>query len=105
MSDWNYHDEDDKTWPEMIAELDEPNLYYEFNSLGVFKNKAGRLFYGETSGCSCPPAYYEYKTEADLTPITLGDSFTAFERVVEDFPDTREAKDEMLTIVKKLLEK
>lgn len=74
---------------EIIGELDEDDLSYEFHMLVVWKHKDGRLFYATDSGCSCPSPFEDVHSLADLTPITKGESFRSFARDVESFPVSR----------------
>lgn len=45
----------------LVGELEEPGLCYEFNTLQVVKHDpSGRLFYAQSSGCSCPTPFEEF---------------------------------------------
>lgn len=55
---------------EVVGEIDEPNLCYEFNTLRVYRRLSDRkLFYATDSGCSCPIPF-EDTTVADLLPYS-----------------------------------
>lgn len=91
-----------------LGELDEADLFYEYNTLLVVKHEpTGRIFYATNSGCSCPTPFGDYHfSEPDntnLEEIKGGDSFTSFQREVEGFPVPQEKRDELLTTVKAAL--
>ena len=93
-----------------VGELDEPNLSYEYNMLIVLQHTpSGRLFWAKDSGCSCPTPFEDYYFKSpddnDLQEITPGDSLTEFTREVDNFPDTFEDRNELITKVKRLLVK
>ncbi len=92
-----------------VAVIDEEGLSYEFNTFLVVQDKAtGRVFYGTSSGCSCPTPFEEYHfnsaDDTDLTEVTNGDSFTSFQREAEGFrgsqPDIEAAIDAVKSILK-----
>lgn len=71
---------------EIVSQLDEQNLDYEFNTLCLWKEiSTGNLYWAHSSGCSCPTPFEEYDTIASLTPLTL-QTRDLFDRAVRDFP-------------------
>lgn len=55
---------------DIVGDIDEPNMSYEFNILRVYRRKAdGKYFYATDAGCSCP-CPFEDTTEADLIPYS-----------------------------------
>jgi hypothetical protein len=91
-----------------LGELDEADLYYEYNTLLVVKHEpTGRIFYATDSGCSCPTPFEDYHfsdpAKTNLEEIKTGDSFTSFQREVEGFPVPQEKRDALLTAVKAAL--
>lgn len=66
----------------LVVMLDRPDLSYEFDMLGVWRDDAtGRLGWASDSGCSCPSPFEDYNSFGDLT--LLGDSPDAL-RALED---------------------
>lgn len=91
---------------EMIGdELDEDGLGYEFHSLGVFRHKpTGKMWWAETSGCSCPSPYEEFSMnietlESDMNVLNE-QTFKEFEQAVSDFPTNIEEKHALILCVK-----
>ena len=65
---------------EVIHELDDDSLSYEFDTYRVYKNpKNGELFYASDSGCSCPTPFEGYRSSDDLTKIDKA-SYGSFEQ-------------------------
>jgi len=74
---------------EEVCTMDEPYLSYKFNTFGVLRGPDGRLWFGVTSGCSCPGSWHEYNYDpetlvADLEPLN-DQTFSEFERQVMAF--------------------
>lgn len=45
----------------ILAQMDEPNLSYQFNQFVVWQHIAsGRVFYAQDSGCSCPTPFEDF---------------------------------------------
>jgi hypothetical protein len=56
---------------DVVGDLDEPDLFYEFCTLRVYRRKSdNKLFYATDSGCSCPYPF-ENTTVADLEPYSV----------------------------------
>jgi hypothetical protein len=53
----------------IVAELDEPNLSYEFCMLVVWMDEHGEAYFAQDSGCSCPSPFENYHSIEDLTPL------------------------------------
>jgi hypothetical protein len=67
---------------DVIGELDEDDLCYEWHTLHVLVQRAsGRLFWIEDSGCSCNGPFDD-RDEGDLAPVGDGQ----FVQAVRDFP-------------------
>lgn len=59
---------------EVVAEMDQPDLSYEFNTFRVVRHKpSGRLFWGDSAGCSCPTPFEEYFFEVDGEQVVATD--------------------------------
>lgn len=91
----------------IVDTLDEPDLSWEFNTFLVVQHtESGRLFYGTSSGCSCPRPFEEYHfdgpDDTDLEEITKA-SFGSFEVTVNNFPVPQHEINETVDKVKKLL--
>ena len=94
---------------EIFGELDEPNLDYEYNTLVVWKDKEGQLFYAQDSGCSCPTPFegFEYTLggEPPMDRITKGASFEDFSHQVKKFEVPMSEKMELIDKVERFLNK
>lgn len=93
---------------EQVDVLDEEGLSYEFNTFLIVQDIAtGRVFYATDSGCSCPTPFEEYHfnsaDDTNLTEITLGDSFTSFQREIEGFRGSQEEIEKAIDSVKAIL--
>ena len=93
---------------ELIGELDEPNLSYRFNTMEVVRHvSTGRVFYAVSWGCSCPVPFedehFNGPDDTSLTPITIGDSFSSYQRQLEEFPDDIQDRQELLYAVRKAI--
>lgn len=55
---------------EIIANLEDSDMDYCFDTYLAFKHKDGRLFWAHSSGCSCPDPFEEYDCIESLNPIT-----------------------------------
>ena len=70
---------------EIFAELDNPNLSYEYETLIVLKHvESGKFYWAHDSGCSCPTPFEDYGKLEDLTALTQ-QTFADFESEVKDF--------------------
>lgn len=87
----------------IVDMLDRPDLSWEFEMLGVWQHKDGRLFYASDSGCSCPSPFEDFHSLADLTPITKGASYEAFKKDIQDFHCDRKEKSDLLARVRRRL--
>ena len=106
-----------------IATIYEPNLSYELRELGVFLHEpAGKIWWAETSGCSCPSPYEEFWIDSGTLNsnmnILVPETLLEFEGVVMNFckendnstdrfcggPVSPEEKQKMLQIVRDHLE-
>lgn len=71
---------------EYVGGLSQPDLYYEFYELGVWKHKPdGELYWATDSGCSCPSPFedhYFYSPEN----TNLSCSKQDLRKAIEDFP-------------------
>jgi hypothetical protein len=88
--------------------LDEDDLGYEYNILLVIKHKpTGRLFFAADAGCSCPTPFEDYYfhgvNDTNLEEICVGDSWSNFLKIVDNFPTGLQEKDDLVCIVKKEL--
>ena len=78
---------------ELVGELDEPDMSYEFHTFGVFRHiPTGRMWWATTSGCSCPSPYEEYfmnteTLESNMNEITPQNQ-EGFEKAAMDFCST-----------------
>jgi len=83
--------------------LDEPGLFYEYNTFCVWQHdKSGRVFYAQDSGCSCPTPFenYRFKSPDDntLQEVTQ-DNFHVFEQEVNSFPVSMKERQDCLKTV------
>lgn len=84
---------------ELINEINEPNLSYEFNTFGIFRKKGTReLFWGTDQGCSCPSPW-ERHTESNLNPI-VRNTYNEFEVAVNEFPADLEDRRRLIDFVR-----
>lgn len=89
---------------EIIGELNENGLSYEFNTLRVYADQKEKRYYWATdSGCSCPCPFESVRSTAHMTEIKLHE-FLSFERVVDDFPADLSERTKLKDIVRRLLE-
>ena len=51
---------------EVVGDFDWRDCDYEFDMLVVWKEKRGRYWVGEDSGCSCPSPFEDFKGTDDL---------------------------------------
>ena len=51
-----------------MISFDEPELYYEYNTLCFWRDEQGKVFSAADEGCSCPTPFesYEGKTTAEV---------------------------------------
>jgi hypothetical protein len=73
---------------EIIASMQQENLHYEFNVLTSFRHKDGKVFWGNSQGCSCPMEFEEhwFNSPEDTSLTLLNEaSIEAFRREVESF--------------------
>ena len=57
-----------------VATIECTDQSYSFDIFGVIKGPDGRLWYGNTTGCSCPGQWHEYNYDpetlsTDLSPL------------------------------------
>lgn len=71
---------------EVVDTLGECGLDYAFNTLIVWKNNNGELFWAQDSGCSCPVPFEDYTKIEDLNPIVSNGDYDRFEKAVNNFP-------------------
>ena len=75
---------------EIVGQLNEPDMFYEFNTLAVFRHKpTGIMWYAISSGCSCPIPFEEYyvnyeNLESDMDEINHR-TFKTFKKEVMAF--------------------
>ncbi len=89
--------------------LDESNLSYEFNTLLVVEEiSSKRLFYCQSSGCSCPTPFEEFYfrngDDNDLEEIKQ-ENIEQFISSVDSFPVTSDERQELIRKVKNHLKK
>lgn len=60
-----YYDADKMGWE--VIEFDQPNMYYEFNTLVFWKTKEGIIYTAQSSGCSCPCPFEEYDGKDEIS--------------------------------------
>lgn len=71
----------EKSGLEIVKELEDETLSYEFSKLVVWKDKEGSFYWATDSGCSCPSPFEDYVKVEDLTKLTLDEeSFAEFEK-------------------------
>lgn len=87
---------------EVIDEINEENLSYEFNDLLLLKDSEDSLYWTTDSGCSCPERLENFTFPTDANPLNLH-TLAEFEKAVKDFPADIEEKQRLITKVKKLL--
>ncbi len=87
---------------EIIEALDEEGLGYEFNTLCVWKDKEGNLYFATDSGCSCPSPFEDYNSIDSLERITKA-NFDVFEKVVHEFPAKADESKSLIDKVKALI--
>lgn len=68
---------------EIVAEIGEEH-FYDFDILAVWKDKEGNLYYGDSSGCSCPSPFEEYDGVESLYRIEKS-NFDEFERKINEY--------------------
>jgi len=73
---------------ELVGMLDQDDLCYEFNMLGVWRRLSdGALFWAQDSGCSCPSPFEDYTDPSGSTWLSpLDKTRGEFEAVLRDFP-------------------
>jgi hypothetical protein len=70
---------------EIFAELDNPNLSYEYETLIVLKHvESGKFYWAHDSGCSCPTPFEDYNKIEDLSVLNR-QTFGEFEHEVKHF--------------------
>lgn len=88
---------------ELVAEMDDETLSYEFHMLVVWRRISdGRLFWAEDSGCSCPSPFEDYtnpETGEWIRPIDQTRS--EFQEAVSDFPVGPDKKQRMRVLASK----
>lgn len=94
---------------EILGQLDESDLYYEYNTFVVWRDTvSNKLFYAHDSGCSCPTPFEEYhfRNESDhnLDEVCKSNLHN-FENSVKEFPATVDEKTELLKKVRQHLKK
>lgn len=65
------YDSPEKYGLEIVAELSDNNLSYEYDITVVWKDDANRVFWAADSGCSCPTPFEDYRSLDDVHEITL----------------------------------
>jgi hypothetical protein len=54
----------------VVAELNEKNMSYEFNTFMVWEHRiTGDMYFAMDTGCSCPTPFENYKTIDQLTKV------------------------------------
>lgn len=77
-----YHEVEKRFGLKKIYSFDDPEASYSFDEFRIWqRNKDGALFYGRDSGCSCPSPFENFKSKADLNPIT----HNSWDTFVKDF--------------------
>lgn len=54
----------------VVAELEDPEACYTFNTFVAWQHEDGRLFWSSDTGCSCPAPFEDVVTLDDLTTGT-----------------------------------
>jgi len=52
----------------VVGEVDAGEAY-QFNTVCVWQDKDGQLYYASDEGCSCPAPFENFNNLADLTPL------------------------------------
>ncbi len=69
---------------EILAEISDPDLAYEFNVIMAFRDtKTHAVYLAQSSGCSCPQPFEEFTCLADMTHIRTADDARAFVRAAQ----------------------
>ena len=85
MDDLYYNPE--KFGYELVGELDEEDLCYEFHMLCVWKRVSdGRLFWAEDWGCSCPSPFECFTDPSGEWPDPIDSTRAAYLQAISGFP-------------------
>jgi hypothetical protein len=60
---------------------------YQFDTVVLFRNAEGALFYAQDAGCSCPSPFEDFTSVDDLTPCTLQEFQAYVEPLVKQKED------------------
>jgi hypothetical protein len=105
--DLNVYGSPEKFGLELIAELEDGLLSYEFDMLIVLRQtETGRLYWCADNGCSCPTPFEDYDSIASLEEITDGtwpEFVAAVGRIGRDQGDMEADRTECLAKVARLL--
>jgi len=68
---------------EIIDQLDEDDLSYEYNTIIAWRDtETGRVYVAQDSGCSCPTPFETFEKLSDLTLIAHASDAQDFVRTV-----------------------
>lgn len=85
-----YYDADVYGQPEKfgltpIGELYDPEACYSFDILAVWKHEDGRIFWGQSAGCSCPSPFETVTSlEDDELSLVTNESWEEFAKAVDE---------------------
>ena len=71
----------------VIDEIDRENQSYSFDSMIVWKDKDGYLYYAEDNGCSCPLPYENETIETIVRIINIEDFETHLKNWFHEMPN------------------
>jgi hypothetical protein len=64
------YNEPDHFGLELVAMIERPDMSYEFDMFGIWRDAStGQVYNGQDSGCSCPSPFEGYTSLADLTEV------------------------------------
>jgi len=69
---------------EIVGEAGDEDASYSFDMFVVWKDAAGKLYYGSDSGCSCPSPFEDYREVSDLTTATVAEIHAALDEWDDD---------------------
>lgn len=103
----NIYYDPEKCGLEIVGVLDEDDLSYEFNTLIVLRaTESKKLYWAQSSGCSCPTPFEEYSYVSDiehnLSELNR-ESLETFVNEVRNFPVSMDERQKLITSVRRRL--
>jgi hypothetical protein len=103
----NIYYDTEKCGLEIVHVLDQDDLYYEFNTMLIVRaTGTNRLYYAQSSGCSCPTPFEEFHyasaDDNDLNEITK-ENIDNFIDVIDSFPTDIDDRQSAIRKVRNLL--